>query len=116
MESNIIQFSEFLKKRHFTKSILLWFKKNNRKLIWREQRTPYTTYISEIMLQQTQVSTVIPYFERFLSKFPTIEDLAAAKTDQVLHLWTGLGYYARARNLHHTSQMITENFDGGASC
>ena len=64
------------------------------------------------MLQQTQVDTVIPYFETFLSRFPTVEDLASAKTDQVLHLWTGLGYYARARNLHHTAQIITKNFGG----
>tara|TARA_B100001059_G_scaffold133799_2_gene134019 strand:+ start:557 stop:1660 length:1104 start_codon:yes stop_codon:yes gene_type:complete len=97
----------------FADRLLEWFDKHGRHdLPWQKDISPYRVWISEIMLQQTQVSTVIPYFERFLSKFPTIEDLAAAKTDQVLHLWTGLGYYARARNLHHTSQMITENFGG----
>ena len=77
----------------FAKQLLQWFDKNGRHdLPWQTDRTPYRVWISEIMLQQTQVSTVIPYFERFMDRFATVEKLAAAQTDQVLHLWTGLGY------------------------
>lgn len=93
--------------------MLEWFDQHGRHdLPWQKDISPYRVWVSEIMLQQTQVDTVIPYFETFLSRFPTVEDLASAKTDQVLHLWTGLGYYARARNLHHTAQIITKNFGG----
>ncbi len=79
---------------------------------WRETRDPYRIWLSEVMLQQTQVATVIPYYERFLTKFPTVEKLAAAHQDDVLKLWAGLGYYSRARNLHRGAQMIVERFGG----
>ena len=93
----------------FAKQLLQWFDKHGRHdLSWQTDRTPYRVWISEIMLQQTQVTTVIPYFERFMDRFATIEELAAAQTDQVLHLWTGLGYYARARNLHKAPKVIVE--------
>ena len=93
--------------------LLPWFKQHGRKhLPWQQQRNAYTVWLSEIMLQQTQVATVIPYFERFLQQFPTIDDLAQASLDEVLHLWTGLGYYARARRLHQTAQLIMSNYSG----
>ena len=97
----------------FAKQLLQWFDKHGRHdLAWQTDRTPYRVWISEIMLQQTQVSTVIPYFERFMERFATVEELAAAQTDQVLHLWTGLGYYARARNLHKAAKVIVQTKRG----
>ena len=81
----------------FAQRLLQWFDVEGRKhLPWQHAITPYRVWVSEIMLQQTQVSTVIPYFERFMQRFPTVRDLASAGIDEVLHLWTGLGYYARA--------------------
>ena len=81
-------------------------------LPWQSQRTPYRVWISEIMLQQTQVATVIPYFERFMARFPDVRALADAPLDEVLHLWTGLGYYARARNLHRAAQQVRAQYGG----
>lgn len=96
-----------------TQKLLKWFDHQGRHhLPWREQINPYRVWISEIMLQQTQVSTVIPYFERFMQKFPSLKQLAEAEEDAVLHLWTGLGYYSRARNLHKTAQIITQDYQG----
>jgi A/G-specific adenine glycosylase len=92
----------------FQQHILAWFDQKGRKdLPWQQDITPYRVWLSETMLQQTQVATVIPYFNAFLEKFPTIECLAQAPIDEVLHSWSGLGYYARARNLHKTAQLIT---------
>jgi len=97
----------------FSDSLLSWFAENGRHdLPWQKEKTPYKVWVSEIMLQQTQVATVIPYFERFMSRFPTLEDLALAEEDVVLHHWTGLGYYARARNLHKTAGIIHHEFNG----
>jgi len=102
-----------LTSKQFQQKILSWFAKNGRKdLPWQKDTTPYRTWISEIMLQQTQVKTVIPYFERFMKQFPSIKKLAEAKLDDVLHLWTGLGYYARARNLHRAAQKIVKEHHG----
>jgi len=81
-------------------------------LPWQKDRTPYRVWISEIMLQQTQVLTVIPYFERFMQRFPYVIALADAPVDEVLHLWTGLGYYARARNLHKAARRVRDEFEG----
>jgi A/G-specific adenine glycosylase len=81
-------------------------------LPWQNQRSAYRVWVSEIMLQQTQVSTVIPYFERFMARFPDVRALADAPGDEVLHLWTGLGYYARARNLHRAAQLIRDQYAG----
>jgi A/G-specific adenine glycosylase len=81
-------------------------------LPWQYARNPYRVWVSEIMLQQTQVATVIPYYERFMARFPELAALAAAPLDEVLHLWTGLGYYARARNLHKAAQSIMEHHGG----
>ncbi|MGL4826190.1 MAG: A/G-specific adenine glycosylase [Vibrionaceae bacterium] len=93
----------------FQQEILEWYQQFGRKdLPWQQGRTPYRVWLSEIMLQQTQVATVIPYFLRFTERFPTLQSLAAAPLDEVLHLWTGLGYYARARNLHKAAQQICQ--------
>jgi A/G-specific adenine glycosylase len=81
-------------------------------LPWQRDRTPYRVWVSEIMLQQTQVVTVIPYFERFMARFPDVRALADAPADEVLHLWTGLGYYARARNLHRAAQIVRDEHGG----
>lgn len=98
---------------NFSSQVLTWFDQHGRKnLPWQSNRTAYRVWLSEIMLQQTQVSTVIPYFENFTKRFPTVSDLAAADIDQVLHLWTGLGYYARARNLHKAANVISTEFAG----
>lgn len=97
----------------FGKRIVLWYDKHGRKsLPWQQNKTPYKVWVSEIMLQQTQVATVIPYFERFMASFPTVNDLANAHEDEVLHHWTGLGYYARARNLHKAAQLIRDEHGG----
>jgi len=97
----------------FSTKLLAWFKDHGRhNLPWQKDKTPYKVWVSEIMLQQTQVSTVIPYFERFMTAFPTVKHLADAEEDAVLHQWTGLGYYARARNLHKTAQIIQQQFAG----
>lgn len=97
----------------FSTSLLNWFKQYGRHdLPWQHPREAYRVWLSEIMLQQTQVQTVIPYFERFINEFDSIENLANASQDEVLHLWTGLGYYARARNLHKSAQLIVEQHNG----
>lgn len=94
------------------RSLLDWYAKVGRDLPWRHTRDPYAIWVSEIMLQQTQVKTVIPYYQRWLTEFPTIQALAAADQQQVLKAWQGLGYYARARNLHRAAQAIVDRFDG----
>lgn len=97
----------------FAVRVLDWFDHHGRKhLPWQQRVTPYKVWVSEIMLQQTQVATVIPYFERFMASFPTVSALANASQDDVLHHWTGLGYYARARNLHKAAQQIEAEHDG----
>ena len=89
--------------------LLTWFGVHGRDLPWRRTRILYHVWVSEIMLQQTQVATVVPYFQRFISRFPDISSLAAAKEDEVLRLWEGLGYYRRARNLHRAAQQIVQD-------
>lgn len=100
--------------------VLAWYDSHGRtSLPWRQDRTPYRVWVSEIMLQQTQVSTVAPYFERFIQRFPDVGTLAAAKQDEVLSHWAGLGYYARARNLHRAARQVhkklPDSFDGWLS-
>ena len=98
---------------NFADSLLAWFDQYGRKnLPWQRNITPYRVWISEIMLQQTQVNTVIPYYENFIRRFQTIEELAVANHDEVLHQWTGLGYYARAHNLHATARTIMHDHNG----
>ncbi|RDV25570.1 adenine DNA glycosylase [Alteromonas aestuariivivens] len=97
----------------FATRVLAWFDKNGRKhLPWQQNISAYGVWVSEIMLQQTQVTTVIPYYQRFMQRFPAIDSLASAPQDEVLHLWTGLGYYARARNLHKAAQQIVQQYGG----
>jgi A/G-specific adenine glycosylase len=97
----------------FSDAVLRWFKKHGRHdLPWQLDQTPYRVWVSEIMLQQTQVVTVIPYYERFMNSFPDVQALADAEQDKVLHHWTGLGYYARARNLHKAAKIIVDNYQG----
>ena len=97
----------------FAAQVVYWFEKHGRKeLPWQEDPTPYRVWISEIMLQQTQVATVIPYYLHFMESFPDVEALAAAELDDVLHHWSGLGYYARARNLHKTAIILRDGHNG----
>ncbi|MGQ3892305.1 A/G-specific adenine glycosylase [Legionella sp. CNM-4043-24] len=97
----------------FSRPLLAWFDLYGRKnLPWQHPKTAYRVWISEIMLQQTQVQTVIPYFERFMQSFPDIQTLAAATEDQVLAHWSGLGYYSRARNIHKSAQLVCTRFNG----
>lgn len=92
--------------------LLCWYDRHARTLPWRGIHDPYRTWISETMLQQTRVDTVLGYYDRFLTRFPTIADLAAASEDDVLKLWEGLGYYSRARNLHKGAKQVMATFDG----
>lgn len=102
-----------MKDRSFSTRLLTWWDTHGRKdLPWQHPRTPYRVWVSEIMLQQTQVKTVIPYFERFIETFPDLQSLAAASTDDVLARWSGLGYYARARNLHKAAGVCRTDFNG----
>ena len=99
--------------QQFRTRILKWFDHHGRKhLPWQENKTPYRVWLSEMMLQQTQVNTVIPYFVRFMQTFPDITALAHANEDDVLHLWAGLGYYSRARNVHRAAKFIVHERDG----
>ncbi|MEX2333235.1 MAG: A/G-specific adenine glycosylase, partial [Pseudohongiella sp.] len=96
-----------------TDTVLEWYHQHGRHdLPWQHNTTPYRVWVSEIMLQQTQVSTVIDYYQRFMARFPDVQTLAAAPLDEVLHLWTGLGYYARARNLHKTARTVCDQHAG----
>ncbi|NOY66390.1 MAG: A/G-specific adenine glycosylase [Gammaproteobacteria bacterium] len=98
---------------HFSVRITKWFKSHGRKdLPWQKNCTPYRVWISEIMLQQTQVATVIPYYQKFMRRFPNIKQLAEADTDEVMQYWAGLGYYARARNLHKTARLVVSGSGG----
>jgi len=97
---------------NFAPRVLAWFDEHGRKsLPWQENKTPYRVWISEIMLQQTQVTTVIPYYHKFMTSFPNVEALANAEQDDVLAHWSGLGYYARARNMHKAAKMLVDEFD-----
>ena len=90
----------------FTTTILEWFKENGRALPWRETRDPYAIWLSEIILQQTRIEQGLPYWQRFMQRWPTVEALAQATEDEVLREWQGLGYYSRARNLHTAAQQV----------
>lgn len=99
--------------QNLAKKIIPWYQQHGRHhLPWQQAITPYRVWISEVMLQQTQVVTVIPYFQRFIQQFPTIYKLASAPLDEVLNVWSGLGYYARARNIHRSAQMIVTHRQG----
>jgi A/G-specific adenine glycosylase len=99
--------------RLFSRRLLAWYIRHGRQFLpWKLKPDPYRIWVSEIMLQQTQVKTVIPYFNRFIRRFPNVRALARAGPDEVMHLWTGLGYYARARNLHRAAQQIVAHHAG----
>jgi A/G-specific adenine glycosylase len=98
--------------REFSRRLRAWFRRNGRDLPWRRTRDPYRVLVSELMLQQTQVSRVVDYYERFLTRFPTLSHVAEAPQRSVLSQWSGLGYYARARNLHSLARHVTR--DGGS--
>lgn len=105
--------AEYETMTEFSDKIVHWYGEHGRKnLPWQLDVSPYKVWISEVMLQQTQVATVIPYFERFMRSFPDVIALANAPVDQVLHHWSGLGYYARARNLHKASQIVRDDYAG----
>ncbi len=96
----------------FSKALLNWYGQNARDLPWRKEPLPYAVWVSEIMLQQTRVETVIPYFRRWMERFPTLTALANASQQQVLAAWEGLGYYGRARNLQRAAQIVLDKYDG----
>lgn len=98
--------------RSFQSKLLNWYKKSHRKLPWRETENPYYIWVSEVMLQQTQVETVKPYYEKFIQRFPTVWALAKADLQQVLKTWEGLGYYSRARNLHRAAKIFVKEYSG----
>lgn len=97
--------------KEFQKNLVEWFQKEKRDLPWRKTKDPYKIWVSEVMLQQTRVDTVIPYYENFLEKFPTVEDLAEAPEEFLLKQWEGLGYYSRVRNLQAGVREVVENYD-----
>lgn len=96
----------------FTQRLLDWYHENKRDLPFRRQKDPYKIWVSEVMAQQTQINTMIPYYENWINKYPTVQSLATADIEEVLKQWEGLGYYRRARNLHKGAQYIVENFNG----
>ena len=96
----------------FQKQLLAWFRTHQRDLPWRRSRDPYRIWVAEVMLQQTRIATVMPYYQRFLSRFPTVHSLARARETEVLKLWSGLGYYSRARNLHRAAKTIVAGHHG----
>ncbi len=100
------------RRRRFVQRLRAWFRRHARDLPWRRTRDPYAIWVSEVMLQQTQVATVVPYFERFLRRFPTLRTLAEADEQDVLRLWEGLGYYRRARQLHRAARLIVAEHGG----
>ena len=96
----------------WAKPLTQWYKANQRNLPWRKAPHPYHTLICEFMAQQTQINTLIPYYDRWLKKYPNISDVAQANEDEILKSWEGLGYYSRARNLHKTCQIILNDYEG----
>ncbi|MGA9142277.1 MAG: hypothetical protein WB007_00820, partial [Candidatus Acidiferrales bacterium] len=98
--------------RTFQSRLLAWFRAHRRDLPWRASRDPYRIWVAEIMLQQTRIAAVIPYYEKFLRRFPNVASLARARQPEVLKFWSGLGYYSRARNLHAAAKKIVAQHDG----
>jgi A/G-specific adenine glycosylase len=98
--------------KNFQRSLLTWFRAHRRDLPWRASRDPYRIWVAEIMLQQTRIAAVLPYYELFLKGFPTVESLARAREEKILQMWSGLGYYSRARNLHRAAREIVAHHAG----
>lgn len=105
-----------MEKTEFTPALLKWFSLHQRKLPWRGSRDIYRVWVSEVMLQQTQVKTVLGYYERFLDRFPSLKSLALADLEEVLKIWEGLGYYSRARHFHQAARMVMDHFQGLIPC
>jgi A/G-specific adenine glycosylase len=101
-----------LARADFQRRLLAWFGRHRRDLPWRSSRDPYRVWVAEVMLQQTRIAAVIPYYDRFLARFPTVESLAATRPQEVLKFWSGLGYYSRARNLHSAARKIVAGYGG----
>jgi len=97
---------------NFTSQIDNWYSKNKRDLPWRKNKDPYSVWLSEIILQQTQIKQGLPYYTKFMQKYPDVFSLATANEQEILKLWQGLGYYSRARNLHKTAKIIVSNYNG----
>lgn len=112
MEPSVIRVNPAPPATQFRRALLSWYRKNGRDLPWRRTTDPYAILVSEFMLQQTQVATVIPYYSEWMRRFPSFAALAAATESEVLHAWQGLGYYARARNLRATAIAVSENYAG----
>src|ERR1700693_4184972 len=98
--------------RAFQKRLLRWFRGHKRDLPWRASRDPYRVWLAEVMLQQTRIAAVMPYYDRFLKSLPDVESLASAPIAEVLKLWSGLGYYSRARNLHRAAKEVVQHHGG----
>lgn len=103
---------DLARRRSFQQRLLRWYRSHGRDLPWRKTRDPYRILVSEVMLQQTQVERVLGYYDRFLQRYPTVEELASARPAQVREAWNGLGYYARARNLHRTARQVVHRHGG----
>ncbi len=101
-----------MKNSRFSKNLIRWYQKNKRDLPWRKTTDPYKIWISEIMLQQTTVNTVIPYYERWVKQFSTVESVAKAPIQKILKMWQGLGYYTRVRNIHRSAKIICKEYNG----
>ncbi|BCB02768.1 A/G-specific adenine glycosylase [Bacillus sp. KH172YL63] len=112
MKEEPLKHIKTINREGFQEDLISWFEKEQRDLPWRKDQDPYKVWVSEIMLQQTRVDTVIPYFNRFIEKFPTIEALASAPEDDVLKAWEGLGYYSRVRNLQTAAKEVHEKYEG----
>ncbi|MGB7998754.1 MAG: A/G-specific adenine glycosylase [Anaerobacillus sp.] len=112
MSEKVTDLLHFFDEKQFQKDLISWYQKEQRTLPWRENQDPYRVWVSEIMLQQTRVDTVIPYFKRFMNQFPTVEALASADEADVLKAWEGLGYYSRARNLQSAVQEVATSYGG----
>jgi A/G-specific adenine glycosylase len=112
MNMGLLRSWDAIEIREFRQRLLRWYRKHRRLLPWRDNPTPYRVWISEIMLQQTQAKTAVPYYNRFLERFPDMETLAGASEQDVLEFWSGLGYYSRARNLHRAARLIIEKHGG----
>ena len=97
-----------LSDKHYANSLLQWYSRYGRDLPWRNTDNPYIIWLSEVILQQTRVAQGLPYFERFLSNYPNVQDLASAPSDEIMRHWQGLGYYSRARNLHQCAKDVVE--------
>ena len=99
-------------RQEFRETLLAWYDQEKRDLPWRQTKDPYKIWVSEIMLQQTQVATVIPYYDKFIQTYPDIKSLAESNEDDLLRLWQGLGYYSRARNMRQAAQQIMADYGG----